>query len=322
MVAQQLVSDMSQIEVEEGDLIQVKINPVLLLSDKQLKAEVEKLTPTEKAKFYDFSSFAEDWHDATGKYEPIDHVMKHLVKVRYLGIPPAVVSQLVQPEDQPEEGAIEVPLFTESSSDKALVTVIVLSYNLKGKAAERKDDDYKSVGSESDEDELDSTQIAQIWCDMAKLKREEAALYEKLAKAAPTMTQGDSLYSVEKTPHPATQLSPCAEDMYTRMANPHRFRVALAAAERLVNLYRQNREDIKPESLQDIAHHFEVTKKDVYGLLWCKKYTKVKTEEPTGSPKAKKAKTETIAKSAHRVMTTLVAPPSAKDLTTAGSSKQ
>ena len=106
---------------------------------------------------------------------PIDHVMKHLVKVRYLGIPLAVVSQLVQPEDQPEEGAIEVPPFMESSSDKALVTTIfpstdpaVLSYNLKGKAAERKDEEYKSVGCEFNEEELDSTQIAQIWHDMAK----------------------------------------------------------------------------------------------------------------------------------------------------------
>ena len=45
-----------------------------------------------------------------------------------------------------------------------------------------------------DEEELDSTQIAQIWCDMAKLKREEAALYDKLVKAAPMMTQGDLLY--------------------------------------------------------------------------------------------------------------------------------
>ena len=113
---------------------------------------------------------------------------------------------------------------------------------------------------------------------------------------------------------------------YSRIDNPHHFRVALAAAERLVNLYRQNREDIKPEPLQDTAHHFEVTKKDVYELLWGEKYTKVKTEvkseEPAGPLKAKKAKTETIAKSAHRVVTTLVAPPSAEDLATAGSSAQ
>ena len=102
--------------------------------------------------------------------------------------------------------------------------------------------------------------------------------------------------------------------------------MALAAAERLVNLYRQNREDIKPEPLQDATHHFEVMKKDVYKLLWGEKYMKVKTEvkseEPAGPPKAKKAKTETIAKSAQRVVTALVAPPSAKDLAAAGSSAQ
>ena len=247
------------------------------MSNTQIKAEIDKLSPEEKAKFNDFASFAEDWHGETGKYEPMDQVMKQLVKVRYLGIPPDVVSQLVQPENQPEEGALEVLPFTESSSDKALVMAIfpstdpaVLSCNLKGKAAERKDEEYKSVGSESDEEELDSTQIAQIWYDMAKLKREEAALYDKLAKAAPMMTQGDLLYSVEKTSHPASQLPQCAEDMYTRMGNPHQFRVALVAAERLVNLYRQNREDIKPEPVQDTTHYFEVTKKDMYELLWGK----------------------------------------------------
>ena len=48
----------------------------------------------------------------------------------------------------------------------------------------------------------------------------------------------------------------------------------------------------------------------------------VKFEEPAGSPKAKKAKTETITKSVQRVVTTLVAPPSAEDLATAGSSAQ
>ena len=90
MATQQLVSDVAEIEAEEGDLIQVEVDPVLLLSDKQIKAEVEKLTPKEKAKFDDFASFAEDWYDDISKYEPIDHVMKHLVKARYLGIPPAV----------------------------------------------------------------------------------------------------------------------------------------------------------------------------------------------------------------------------------------
>ena len=187
------------------------MDPLLLMSHTQIKAEVEKLTPEEKAKFDDFSSFAEDWHSETGKYKPMDQVMKQLIKICYPRIPSDMISHIVQAEEQPEEGAVEVPPISEPSSDKALITAIVpstdsavLSYNLKGKAAERKNDDYKSVGSQSDEEELDSTQIAQIWHDMAKLKREEAALYDKLAKAAPMMTQGDLLYSVEKTPCPTS----------------------------------------------------------------------------------------------------------------------
>ena len=178
------------------------MDPLLLMSDTQIKAEIDKLLPEEKAKFDDFASFAEDWHGETGKYEPMDHVMKQLMK---MFIYANVASHIIQPEDQPEQGAIEVPPFTDSSSEKALVTAIfpstdpaVLSYNLKGKAAERKDEEYESIGSESNEEELDPTQIAQIWHDMAKLKREEAALYDKLAKAAPMMTLY-LMYSVEKT---------------------------------------------------------------------------------------------------------------------------
>ena len=57
----------------------------------------------------------------------------------------------MQPEEEPEEGAVDISPFQESSSSKALVTAIfpstdpaVLTYNLKGKAAERTDDDYES----------------------------------------------------------------------------------------------------------------------------------------------------------------------------------
>ena len=92
MAAQQLVSDMAQIEAEQGDLLQVEIDPVLLMSDKQVKAEVEKLKPEHKVRFEDYKKFAEDWKDETGKYQPIDYVMKYLVKVRYPGIPSTIAA--------------------------------------------------------------------------------------------------------------------------------------------------------------------------------------------------------------------------------------
>ena len=51
----QLVSDIAEIEAEERKLIQVEIDPLLLMSDAQVKAEIDKLSPEEKAKFDDFS---------------------------------------------------------------------------------------------------------------------------------------------------------------------------------------------------------------------------------------------------------------------------
>ena len=110
-MAAQLVSDVAEIEAEEGELVQVEMDPLLLMSDAQIKAEIDKLSLEEKAKFDDFASFAEDWHGETGKYEPMDHVMKKLMKIWYPGIPSDVVSCIIQPEDQPEEGAVEVPPF-------------------------------------------------------------------------------------------------------------------------------------------------------------------------------------------------------------------
>ena len=106
--------------------------------------------------------------------------MQSLIKTHYPPIPTEVVKAIVKPEV--EEQQESSPTFT---SEKALVTAIfpstnqvVFNYNLKGKSAERTDEDYISIGDESDIDELDSTEIAQIWRDMAKLKREEANLYD------------------------------------------------------------------------------------------------------------------------------------------------
>ena len=250
--------------------------------------------------------------------------MQTLIKTRYPPIPTEVVKAIVKSEV--EEQQESSPTIT---SEKALVTAIfpstdpvVLNYNLKGKSAERTDEDYISIGDESDVDELDSTEIAQIWKDMAKLKRKEADLYDKLVAAAPTMMQSDLLYSVEKTPRPTSQLPECVEEMYERIGDPHKFRVALAAGERLVNIYKHNRDDEKIESIDATAHRFEVRRKDVYKLLRGEKYLKPKKREITPveeETSTKKLKTE-VPKSARRVVTTLLLPPSAEDQAAAGTS--
>ena len=202
------MSDVLEMQEEENPLELIEIDPVLLMTDKQIKAGVDKLPPFQKALFEDVKKFAEDREAEEGICEPVDTLMQTLIKTRYPPIPTEVVKALVKSEV--EEQQESSPTIT---SEKALVTAIfpsidpvVLNYNLKGKSAERTDEDYISIGGKSDVDELDSTEIAQIWKDMAKLKRKEADLYDKLVAAAPTMTQSDLLYSVEKTPRPTSQL--------------------------------------------------------------------------------------------------------------------
>ena len=137
-----------------------------------------------------------------------------------------------KPEEESKEDADVLPIYhTEGgTSDKALVTAIfpstdpaVINYNFKKPSAECTDEDYESIWESSDAEEIDSIEIAQIWWDMAKLKRDEAALYDRLATAAPNMIQSDLLYSIEKTPKPSSHLPDCMEEMYTRMADPQRF---------------------------------------------------------------------------------------------------
>ena len=56
-MAAQLVSDVTEIEAEEGELVQVEMDPLLLMTDTQIKAEIDKLSPEEKAHFDDFAEF-------------------------------------------------------------------------------------------------------------------------------------------------------------------------------------------------------------------------------------------------------------------------
>ena len=79
---------------------------------------------------------------------------------------------------------------------------------------------------------------------------------------------------MKKTPKPSSHLPDCVEDMYACIADPQKFRVALAAGEGLINIYKHNRENVKIEPIETTAHHFKVRKKDIYELLRGDKYVK------------------------------------------------
>ena len=50
-MAEQLMSDVLEMQEEDNPLKTIEIDPVLLMTDKQIKAEVDKLPPYQKVLF-------------------------------------------------------------------------------------------------------------------------------------------------------------------------------------------------------------------------------------------------------------------------------
>ena len=87
-MAEQLMADILEIEEEEEEAsIPVEMDPVLLMTDAQIKKEVEQLPPAQRALFDDLKKIAEDQEKELGECTPLDAVISTLIKTRYPGIP-------------------------------------------------------------------------------------------------------------------------------------------------------------------------------------------------------------------------------------------
>ena len=109
-MADQLVADILEIEEEEA-LVPVKIDPVLLMTDAQIKKEVEQLPPAQRALFEDVRKFAEDQEKESGECTPLDRVVSTLVKASYPRIPSTIVTSIVKPEEESKEDADVLPVY-------------------------------------------------------------------------------------------------------------------------------------------------------------------------------------------------------------------
>ena len=110
---------------------------------------------------------------------------------------------------------------------------------------------------------------------MAKLKRDKATLYDKLAAAAPHMMQSDLLLLCRENNKTLlliyqTVLMKCMHVLLT-----HRSLEYLWLQENdsltFINIMR---EDVKIKPIETTVHHFEVRKKDIYEVLRGDKYLK------------------------------------------------
>ena len=86
-------------------------------------------------------------------------------------------------------------------AEKVVISAIVpseeptlLPYCIK----ENEEEDCETIGSESDIEEIDKTEVRNILKELAELKRKEAECFDKLARAVPDMQDSEVVIVAEK----------------------------------------------------------------------------------------------------------------------------
>ena len=127
--------------------------------------------------------------------------------------------------------------------DKVVVTAIVpaeeatlIPYHI---VEDKEGFDCITLGSEdSDFMEIDKAEVKSVLKELTELKHTEAECIDCLAEAVPDMRESEVVIVTEKIQ--GEELLRCFHDTYIRINNPCNFRVALAAEERLLSIYKYN----------------------------------------------------------------------------------
>ena len=158
-------------------------------------------------------------------------------------------------------------------AEKVVISAIVpseeptlLPYCIK----ENEEEDCETIGSESDIEEIDKTEVRNILKELVELKRKEAECFDKLARAMPDMRDSEVVVVAEKVR--GSELPQCVYQMNEHIANPRDFHAALAAGERLYSLYKFNQTGASPISVLQLCSHYDVGKTKIYEILRGEKY--------------------------------------------------
>ena len=118
--------------------------------------------------------------------------------------------------------------------------------------------DCGTIGSDSDIEEINKTEVRDILKELAGLKRKEAECFDRLAQAVPDMQDNEVIVVAKKIR--GSELPQCVHQMNQRIANPRDFHAALAVGERLYSLYKYN-QPAHPQHLYQIFVHILILEK-------------------------------------------------------------
>ena len=238
----------------------------------------------------------------TKDYSLIEDLMAQVVGERFGGMMRGDVKAVMGKEGEGAEGGKHLKqegsrLVIKSEpgieTEKVVISAIVpseepplLPYCVK---ESEEQSDCETIGSESDIEEINKTEVHNILKELAGLKRKEAECFDRLAKVVPDMQDNEVVVVAEKVR--GSELPQYVYQMNQCIADPRDFCAALTIGERLYSLYKFNQAGTTPTSIPDLCTYFDVGKTKLYELLRGGKYKYTMKEEG-----------ETKKKPAHRII--------------------
>ena len=253
------------------------VSKELFYTDEMVVRNYARLSKKDKEQFDQMKELAEAVKKETGDYSLIEDLMARVVGERFGGMMSGDVKAVMGKEGEgaeagkhlKQEGSrlvIKGELGVEA--EKVVISAIVpseeptlLPYCIK----ENEEEDCETIGSESDIEEIDKTEVGNILKELAELKRKEAECFDKLVRAVPDMRDSEVVVVAEKVR--GSKLPQCMYQMNERIANPRDFRATLAAGKRLYSLYKFNQTGASPISVPELCGYYDVGKMKIYELL-------------------------------------------------------
>ena len=280
---------------ETAEIIQpMMVSKELFYTNSMVARNYERLSPEDKKRFDQMKELAESVKQETRDYSLID-LMARVIGERFGSMGKEDVRAVLgKPGEgieggkhlKQEGGRLTIKSEPGAEPEKVVISVIVPSkestiipYCVK---ESEEQSDCETIGSESDIEEIDKTEVRNILKELAELKRKEAECFDKLAKAVPDMQDNEVVVVAEKVR--GSKLPQCIYQMNQQIANPRDFRATLAAGERLYSMYKFNQTGSTPISVPKLCNYYNIGKTKIYELLHGEKYKYPVKEEAEKKP--------------------------------------
>ena len=212
------------------------VSKELFYTDEMVARNYVRLSKQDQERFNQMKELAEAIKKETGDYSLIEDMMARMVGERFGGMSKEDVKAVMGKEGEGAEGGKQLKqegsrLVIKSKpgveTEKIVLSAIVpseeptlLPYCVK---ENKEQSDCKTIGSDSDIEEINKTEVHDILKELAELRQKEAECFDKLAQAVPDMQDSEVVILAEKVK--GSELPQCVHQMSQHMDNPRDFRL-------------------------------------------------------------------------------------------------